>query len=104
MAISRTHAAGVCDNRQMKFRTGLVIGLAAGYVLGAKAGRERYEQIVGVSNKFRANESVRKAAEVAERTTRKPRGMAGNGLVQVAKTVRAKAEKPQPDSTQPDSK
>jgi len=27
------------------FKTGLLIGAAAGYVLGAKAGRERYEQI-----------------------------------------------------------
>lgn len=29
----------------MGFKTGLIIGAAAGYVLGAKAGRERYEQI-----------------------------------------------------------
>lgn len=29
----------------MKGKVGLVIGLAAGYVLGARAGRERYEQI-----------------------------------------------------------
>ena len=29
----------------MGFKTGLLIGGAAGYVLGAKAGRERYEQI-----------------------------------------------------------
>jgi len=27
------------------FKTGLLIGAAAGYVLGAKAGRERYDQI-----------------------------------------------------------
>jgi hypothetical protein len=27
------------------FKTGLLLGAAAGYVLGAKAGRERYEQI-----------------------------------------------------------
>ncbi len=30
----------------MGFKTGLVIGLGVGYVLGAKAGRDRYEQIV----------------------------------------------------------
>jgi hypothetical protein len=30
----------------MAFKTGLVIGLGVGYVLGAKAGRDRYEQIV----------------------------------------------------------
>src|SRR3954447_1892097 len=29
----------------MKGKAGLVIGLAAGYVLGSRAGRERYEQI-----------------------------------------------------------
>ena len=29
----------------MKFRLGIVIGFAAGYYLGAKAGRERYEQL-----------------------------------------------------------
>jgi hypothetical protein len=29
----------------MRFRAGLVTGFAAGYYLGAKAGRARYEQI-----------------------------------------------------------
>lgn len=29
----------------MKLRTGLTIGMAVGYVLGARAGRDRYEQI-----------------------------------------------------------
>ncbi len=28
-----------------KFRIGLIIGFGAGYYLGAKAGRERYEQL-----------------------------------------------------------
>jgi hypothetical protein len=93
----------------LKFRTGLVIGLVAGYVLGAKAGRERYEKIVALSNKVRSNDSVRKAADVAERTTRKPRGMAGDGLVHVARTVRTKAEQPKatvpkPGPDQPDSR
>lgn len=34
----------------MAFKSGLVIGLGVGYVLGAKAGRERYEQIVSTLN------------------------------------------------------
>jgi hypothetical protein len=29
----------------MRFRTGLVVGLAVGYYFGTRAGRERYEQI-----------------------------------------------------------
>jgi hypothetical protein len=102
MESHRTHGAAVCENPQMKFRTGLVIGLAAGYVLGAKAGRERYDKIVALSNKLKTNESVLKAAEVAERTTRKPRGMAGDGLVQVARMARSKAEGPKPGSSEPD--
>ena len=32
-------------NRQMRFKTGVLVGAAVGYVLGARAGRERYEQI-----------------------------------------------------------
>ncbi len=31
--------------RVVKFRIGLVLGFAAGYYLGAKAGRARYDQI-----------------------------------------------------------
>ncbi len=34
----------------MAFKTGLVVGLGVGYVLGAKAGRERYEQIMATFN------------------------------------------------------
>ena len=37
----------------MKFRTGLIVGLGIGYVLGAKAGRDRYDQIVNASAKRR---------------------------------------------------
>ena len=29
----------------MRFRTGVVVGFAVGYYFGAKAGRERYEQL-----------------------------------------------------------
>lgn len=29
----------------MRFRLGLIVGFGAGYYLGARAGRERYEQL-----------------------------------------------------------
>ena len=40
----------------MRFRLGVVLGLAGGYVLGAKAGRERYEQIAQAWESFRQSE------------------------------------------------
>ncbi len=39
------------------------VGFGAGYVLGAKAGRERYEQIVQLWNRVTGNPAVRQAAE-----------------------------------------
>jgi hypothetical protein len=86
----------------MKFRFGLVVGLAVGYILGAKAGRERYEQIKRGAAKIRSSESVRKVAGSAEKVSRKPRAAAGNGLVKVADTVRTKATAVSTD--QPDSR
>lgn len=56
----------------MAFRLGLVFGAAIGYVLGAKAGRERYEQISSMTQSLAGSEpaqqvgtEVRKAASRA---------------------------------------
>ena len=38
----------------MRGKAGLVIGLAIGYVLGTRAGRERYEQIKAQAARIRA--------------------------------------------------
>src|SRR3546814_17314066 len=45
------------EESPMKGKVGLVIGLAAGYVLGARAGRERYEQIKEDRKSTRLNSS-----------------------------------------------
>lgn len=56
----------------MRGKVGLVIGLAAGYVLGARAGRERYEQIKAqvdkVWNLDPVQEQVGKVKEFAKST------------------------------------
>jgi hypothetical protein len=44
----------------------LIIGFGAGYVLGAKAGRQRYEQIQAWWDKLTGNPTVQKAAENAK--------------------------------------
>ncbi|MFI6100229.1 YtxH domain-containing protein [Lentzea sp. NPDC051213] len=45
---------------------GILVGMAVGYVLGAKAGRERYDQIVRTWHRIAENPTVRKAAGTAK--------------------------------------
>lgn len=45
----------------MGFRSGLIVGFAIGYVLGAKAGRERYEELRKAWEEFTGNPAVRDA-------------------------------------------
>jgi hypothetical protein len=49
----------------MRFRLGVVTGFATGYYLGARAGRQRYEQINRSLSKLRGSESFEAAAEKA---------------------------------------
>ena len=55
-------------------------GFAAGYVVGAAAGRERYEQIKGVSSKVAGNPTVQKAT-----------GSVGAKATELGKTAKDKA-------------
>jgi hypothetical protein len=47
-------------------KKGLIIGFAAGYVLGAKAGRQRYEQIREWWQKLNGNAAVQRVTENAK--------------------------------------
>jgi len=49
----------------MGFKTGAIVGCAVGYYLGAKAGRERYEQINTWIDQARNSDAVNAAAERA---------------------------------------
>jgi hypothetical protein len=51
--------------RKMISRFGLAIGAATGYVLGTKAGRERYEQIVGAAKQLGERPEVKRVVEQA---------------------------------------
>jgi hypothetical protein len=50
----------------MKGKILLLTGLAVGYVLGTRAGRERYEEIKSVANKLWADPRVQRPVKQAE--------------------------------------
>lgn len=64
----------------MRFRLALVLGLAIGYVLGAKAGRERYEQIMSLWRTVRRSEP----AQQIETEVRVAASKAGSRIEQKA--------------------
>jgi hypothetical protein len=60
----------------MRFRTGLIVGLAIGYYYGAKAGRERYEQIDDVLDRVRESGAYRRMRAAADDLIDEGRGRA----------------------------
>ena len=69
----------------MGFKSGLIVGFGVGYVLGSKAGRERYEQIMQSVNEATARPEVQdlvakgkglmdKANEITRRQDAAPTG------------------------------
>jgi len=74
----------------MRFRLGVIIGLAVGFALGARAGRERYDRIMARIRSIVRSDPVQKATDLGERSTRKARSAAGGGLVNVADSIRAR--------------
>ena len=69
-------------------RIAFVLGLGAGYVLGAKAGRQRYQQIVTKAQDVWQNPRVQAKADEAQHLAKEKAGAAGSA---VAGTVTKKA-------------
>jgi hypothetical protein len=64
----------------MKFRAGLMVGAAAGYVLGARAGRQRYEQIRRLGGQVRRHPAVAQVMSQAIGVTDLARNAVAGGL------------------------
>ncbi|MDQ0777424.1 YtxH domain-containing protein [Streptomyces aurantiacus] len=60
----------------MRYRLTFVVGLALGYVLGTRAGRERYEQLRKTARQVSQNPAVRNTAESAAQQGRQFAGKA----------------------------
>jgi hypothetical protein len=60
----------------MRYRLTFIAGLACGFVLGTRAGRERYEQMKKAAQRLSQNPAVRNATESAAHTGREFAGKA----------------------------
>ncbi|MBT2377558.1 hypothetical protein AMK21_02570 [Streptomyces sp. CB00316] len=60
----------------MRYRLTFIAGVALGYVLGTRSGRERYEQLKKSARQFTENPAVRNAAESAVHSGRDIAGKA----------------------------
>ncbi|WP_394434358.1 YtxH domain-containing protein [Streptomyces sp. SGAir0957] len=60
----------------MRYRLTFIAGLALGYVLGTRAGRERYEKLKKTAREVAQNPAVRNTAESAAQQTRTYAGKA----------------------------
>ena len=69
----------------MRFKSGFLVGLGAGYVLGTKAGQERYQQIVDAAGRLRENPGVQRLTGEVNRTV-------SVGKDRVAETAATKAD------------
>lgn len=76
----------------MRFRLGLFLGFAIGYVLGSKAGRQRYEQIMSlwgtVSQSEPAQQIGSEVRDVATRAGHTIEEKASEGVGKVTEMVR----------------
>ncbi|MGR8010674.1 YtxH domain-containing protein [Streptomyces hypolithicus] len=60
----------------MRYRLTFIAGLALGFVIGTRAGRERYEQLKKSARRISQNPAVRNAAESAAHNGRDIAGKA----------------------------
>ena len=84
----------------MRYRAAFIVGFAVGYVVGARAGRERYEQIKQASQKVAASPPVRKATQVAGDKATELTKVAGDKATELTKVAKDKAATQVPKLTE----
>jgi hypothetical protein len=66
----------------MRYKATFLVGFAAGYTLGAKAGRERYEQIRRASRGLPSSPAVQSAAGVLQAKATNLAGTARDRIIE----------------------
>jgi hypothetical protein len=90
----RQGASGVRPGRRRRRRggtLGLAVGWATGYVLGAKAGRERYEEIAASARRLRQRPEVKRITEQAVAKLDQLSGLAADRLQAARQSTRSEA-------------
>jgi hypothetical protein len=86
----------------MRFRLGFALGFGAGYVLGAKAGRNRYEQIRARWGQLTGSPAVQKATErtkeVAEESARRGLTVVQQQVQKAGSAVKERLHRDQPQT------
>ena len=72
----------------MRFRLGLLVGGAVGYVLGARAGRQRYEDIKRWGAAARRNPSVEQIVSVGQGLSDLSRSIVAGGFQKTSEAIR----------------
>ena len=69
----------------MRYRLMFGVGLAVGYILGSRAGRERYEQLKRLAHRVSDNPTVQEAAGLMGAKVSRATGVAKDKVSDVAK-------------------
>jgi hypothetical protein len=86
---------GLVDEQEatMRFKAGLLAGLGVGYVLGTRAGRERYQQIVEALGSLRQNPGVQRLGGEVNKTVTLGKERVGQAAGQAASQAAEQAGK-----------
>ena len=71
----------------MRMRLGLMVGFAAGYVLGTKAGTERYDQLASMARKAMGTEPVQQLTDEVRLAAERVGEKTAEGMHKVSEKV-----------------